>query len=166
MRTMSKPKRLSLGGTELPIDVDSMDRLPTGGTMQFDFTYRGILFAGQCMATEASATIKIVGDVGPMPYTAEAPAARVGLSHIIMHANGLLGRVFRLAGDRILVGGEATVTPVNATRLLAVVAGMLIPVSPYLDLAAVYFEPGGARLKAEWRVKPRPTGSRPALPAR
>lgn len=163
---MSKPKRLSLGGAELPIDIDSVDRLPTGGTTQFDFTYRGILFAGKCTATEESATIKIVGDVGPMPYTAEAPAARSGLSHIIMHANGLLGRVFRLAGDRILVGGEATVTPVNATRLLAVIARVLIPVSPYLDLAAVYYEPGGAGLRPEWRVKSRPAGVRPALPPR
>jgi hypothetical protein len=163
---MPKPNRLSLGGMELPIRIDAVDVLPPGGgTMQFDFTYRGIHFAAKCTEAEGTATIKLVGDVGPMPYTAEAPAARAGLSHIIVHANGLLGRVFRLAGERILVGGEATVeVPVNATGLLAVVARILIPMAPYLDLASVYFEPGGTRLKREWRVKSRPAGAQAALP--
>lgn len=162
---MPSAKRLSLGGVELPLDIDAVDALPLGGgTAKFDFVYRGIRFAAQCVEGDGAATLKVVGDIGRMPFSAEAPAARSGLSHIIMHANGLIRNTFRLAGERILVGGEASVaTPVTATALLAAVAGMLIPVSPYLDLAAVYFEPGGDRLKPEWRVRARPAGA-PALP--
>lgn len=169
---MPNSKRFFLGGIELPLDIDTVEALPaSGGVMEFDFSYRDVSFAAKCIETDGSAVITVVGNVGRLPYSAEAPAARSGLSHIIMHANGLLGRIFRLTGERIMLHGEAAVqTPVSATHLLSAIAGLLIPVSPYLDLAAVYFEPGGERLKPEWRIKsraapPGPPSSRPmALP--
>ncbi len=165
---MSNAKSLSIGGMTLPLDLDAVETLPMGGGgAQFDFHYRGIRFAGQCVESDGGATLKLAGDVGRLPFSAEAPAARSGLSFIIMHANGLLGRVFRLVDDRIVVGREVSVaTPVTATALVAAVATVLIPVAPYLDLAAVYFEPGGERLKPEWRVRARPAGAATLPPPR
>lgn len=151
---MPNTKRFNLGGTALPVDIDALEGLPTdGGVIQFDFGWRGYRFAARAEDLgDGSGSMKVAADVGRMPFSAEAPAARSGLSAVIMHANGLVGRVFRLDGERILLGSTLPVeAPMTATRLLAPLAKFLIPLNPYLDLISVYYEPGGEVLKREWR---------------
>lgn len=170
---MPDPKRLTLGGPALPLDIDSLEAaLPfDGGLIQFDFTFRGTRFAVRCEeghgtdGSPADARLRVVGDVGPMPFSAESPTARAGLSAIILHANGLLGRVFRLTeANRIVLGTETDLPlPVTATRLVTALARFLIPAAGYLDLVGVYVQPGGAALKPEWRRR-RPATPFKALP--
>ncbi|MGE5537565.1 MAG: hypothetical protein ACM33T_00235 [Solirubrobacterales bacterium] len=155
---MPDQKRFSLGGSVLPIDIDAIESLPaTGGVIVFDFTYRGIRFGVRCEETgEGTARLKAVGDVGRVPFSAEAPAARAGLSAIILHGNDLLGQTFRLVDGRILLGGERILAlPVTATRLVTALAEILIPAAPYLDLCDVYLAPDGS-LRPEWRRPARP----------
>lgn len=165
---MSTSTRLSLGDADLP-DIDALEALPsTGGVSVFDFTYRGIRFAARCEdAGEGKARLKLVGDIGPVPFSAEAPVARLGMSHIMMHANNLLGQRFKMA-DRLLFGAEADIaTPVTATTLVTGAVGVLVPAAPYFDLFAVYLEPG-IGIRPEWRRGAKPPAPRPALtgPAR
>lgn len=158
---MAPPDTLIIGGICLPLDLEQMESLPLhpGGVVQFDFVHRGIRF-GIRYGEEAGGThVRLVGDVGPMPFSAEAPAARAGLGQIIMAANDALGPVFRLVDGRILLGTEFTVeAPLTAIRLISGVARALIPAIPYLDLIAVYLRPpmdgpnpGRGGLRPEWR---------------
>ncbi|HSV28811.1 MAG TPA: hypothetical protein VLL76_04615 [Candidatus Omnitrophota bacterium] len=164
---MSNIQSLHLGGTDLP-DIEALEALPsTGGVSTFDFTYHGIRFAARAEDFgDGEARLKLVGDIGPVPFSAEAPVARLGMAHIMMHANNLLGQRFRMADGRLLFGAAAPLaTPVTATNLVTSAAGLLIPASPYFDLLAVYMEPG-VGIRPEWRRGRQPAPkSRPALTA-
>lgn len=158
---MSEATRLNLGGTLLPLDIEALEALPVtaGGTMQFDFCYRNIRFAARYQESDEGGMLKLVGDVGPLPFTAESPAARAGLGHIVVHANDLLGSMFRFADSRIVLSTKAEVAkPLTATNVISAVSSVLIPATPYLDLIAVYIRPplatarpGESALRPEWR---------------
>lgn len=161
---MSEAKKLNLGGIALPLDIEALEALPLapGGTIQFDFAYRYIRFAARYQHDEAGGTLKLVGDVAPLPFTAESPAARAGLGHIVVSANDVLGPTFRFADGRIVFGASAPVpAPITATHVISTVASLLIPARPYLDLIAVYVRPPLApapkhesALRPEWRRRP------------
>jgi hypothetical protein len=162
---MSTVERLTLGSADLP-DIDTLEALPSsGGVSVFDFTYRGIRFAARCEDTgEGKARLKLVGDLGPVPFSAEAPVARLGMAHIVMHANNLLGQRFKL-GERLLFGVETEIAvPVTATTLVTGAVGVLVPAAPYFDLFAVYMEPG-VGIRPEWRRGAKAPAPRPALSA-
>lgn len=166
---MSTSAQTSLGGTDQPLDIDALEALPsTGGVSVFDFVYRDIRFAARCEDKgDGTARLKLVGDIGPVPFSAEAPVARLGMAHIIMHANNLLGQRFRL-NDRLLFGVETQITtPVTATTLVTGAVGVLAPATPYFDLFTVYMEPG-IGVRPEWRRGGRAAAPRLALtgPAR
>ncbi|CAA7612828.1 hypothetical protein [Magnetospirillum sp. UT-4] len=157
---MSVPKHVVIGGICLPMDLESMETLPldAGGVSKFDFVYRGIHVAVRYQEEGEASHAKLVADVGPMPFTAESPAARSGLGQIMVSANDALGACFRLTpAGRILLGGDITVVrPVTATHLFSAVATFLARATPYLDLIAVFVSPplageaeGGA-LRPEW----------------
>lgn len=156
---MPDAQQLSLGGIALPLDFEALESLPVapGGAIQFDFAYRQVPFV--CRYDEASGTLRLAGDVGPLPFTAESPAARSGLGHIVVDANDLLGPTFRFSQGRILLSGATPVPkPLTATHVIAAAAAILIPATPYLDLISVYVrpplaphKPGESPLRPEWR---------------
>jgi hypothetical protein len=165
---MSKPSQITLGGKTFPIDLQGMaadagSPLSKGdGLVQFDFNFRSIRIAGRYVEAGGSAHLKIVGDVGPMPFSAESPAARAGLARIVEAATSAAGPLFRITHGRILLGAEQDIVPpVTATALVSAVAHVLIPVTPYLDLIALYVRPplephkkGEGALRPEWRRRP------------
>ncbi|HLO76134.1 MAG TPA: hypothetical protein VK196_06740 [Magnetospirillum sp.] len=169
---MALAKKFNLGGVTLPLDIDALETLPvpSGGIIQFDFTYRQIRFACRYQHDDAGGILRLAGDVGPLPFTAESPAARAGLGQIVLEANDVLGTTFRLSQSRILVAGAAPVAqPLTATNVVAAAATILVPVAPYLDLIATYIRPpmaparpGESALRPEWRRRPlpKPTGRR------
>jgi len=158
------------GGWALPIDPGSVLRDGSGkalpladGTTQFDFHYRDIRFVGRVEVDHGSVTLRVVGDVGPMPYSAESTQARAGLARICAVANDSLKRArLRVAQGRILLGTDiALETPPTATALVTAIVEFLLPAQPYLELIAVYVRPplaparaGETALQPEWR-KPR-----------
>lgn len=157
---MGEAKKVTLGGIALPLDIQGLETLPLppGGIIQFDFSYRHIRFACRYQDSDGG-ILRLAGDVGPLPYTAESPAARAGLGQIVVEANDLLGPTFRFSQGRILlIAGEPVARPLIATHVVAAAATILIPATPYLDLIAVYIRPplaparpGESALRPEWR---------------
>lgn len=172
---MADIKKLNMGGFALPLDIEGLETLPVpaGGIIQFDFSYRHIRFTCRYQHAEGGGTLRLAGDVGPLPYTAESPAARAGLAAIIADANDLLGATFRFSQGRILLaGGEPVAQPLTATHVVAAAATIVIPATPYLDLIAVYVRPplaparpGESALRREWRGKklPKPEKPKPTM---
>lgn len=167
---MAEPKKLTMGGIALPLDIDSLETLPIppGGVIQFDFTYRFIRFTCRYQNDEGGGTLRLAGDVGPLPFTAESPAARAGLGQIVIEANDLLGPTFRFSQGRILlVAGEPVHPPLTASHVIAAAATILIPAAPYLELISVYVRPplaparpGESALRPEWRGRALPKPAR------
>ena len=169
MASMSKAKTFTLGGKPLPADIhtvwteDSGQSLAVGdGITLYDFAFRDIRFAGRLEQADGCAHVKLVGDLGPMPYSAESPSARIGLARIVEAANAHLGDThFRISQGRILLGNDLEIpAPVDATRLVTAMAKFLVPTLPYLELIAIYMrpplaaaKPGESQLRTEWRRK-------------
>lgn len=162
---MSETKCLNLGGRPLPLSVEDLHGLPLspGSSMKFDFNFRFIRFAALVelpLGTD-HCVLKLAGDVGPLPYTAESPSARDGLKTIVNSANQSLGGRFKLAGGRVMLGGETQLDmALHATALVSAIAKMLIPAIPYLELIAHYVRPplaparrGESAVRPEWRKK-------------
>lgn len=145
----------------IPADLAAMEVLPlnSAGLFQCDFVYRDIHFAARYEGKDESGHMRLAGDVGPMPFSAESPAARAGLARIIVRANDHLGPVFRLVHGRVTMGGGRDLAgPVTPSDLMAAVAAILIPAVPYLDLMAMYVRPplaptkaGESAVRPEWR---------------
>ncbi|MBC7906313.1 MAG: hypothetical protein H7Y60_06135 [Rhodospirillaceae bacterium] len=160
---MSEATQLNLSGALVPLDIKALEALPVTaeGAIQFDFSYRDIRFAARYQENDSATggLLKLVGDVGPLPFTAESPAARVGLGYIMVHANDLLGSMFRFIDSRIVLSTKVEVArPVTATNVISAVSSVLIPAAAYLDLIAVYVRPplapaapGESALRPEWR---------------
>lgn len=163
----SPPKHVIVGGFCLPLDIESLEALPVdpGGVFKFDFTFHHIRFAIRYEEEQEHGSLRIVGDVGPMPFSAESPVARAGLAQIIGAANSVVKTQFKVTQGRIALGTELTINrPVTATKLIAAVAAALIPCTPYLDLIATYVRPpmmapakrGEPALRPEWRRRTLP----------
>lgn len=167
---MAEAKKCTLGGIALPLDIESLESLPipAGGIIQFDFTWRHIRFTCRYQEGTDGGTLRIAGDVGPLPFTAESPAARAGLNQIAADANDLLGPTFRFSQGRILlIAAEPVQRPLTATHVVAAAVAILIPVAPYLDLISVYIRPplaparpGESALRPEWRGRKLPKPER------
>lgn len=167
---MVAAKKVNLGGITLPLDIDGLETLPVspGGIIQFDFAWRHIRFVCCYQEGEDGGMLRLDGDVGPLPFTAESPAARAGLGQIVAAANDVLGSTFHLSQGRILLAaGEKVQRPLTATHVVAAASSILIPVLPYLDLIAVYIRPpmaparpGESALRPEWRRRALPKPQR------
>jgi hypothetical protein len=168
---MSKAKSFTLGGKALPLDMDSVlseaDAPPLSlgdGAISFDFGFRFVRFAGKIEEADGCAHLKLVGDLGPMPFSAESQSARAGLLRIVDAGNGLLGAGhFRNVQGRILLGGDLVLPmPVSAVGLVSEVTKFLVPALPYMELIALYIRPplapsrpGESAVRPEWRRKPK-----------
>lgn len=162
------------GNWTLPLDLGAVldgegsHALPVcGGVAKFDFGFRDIRFVGQVDPRPNGAHLKLVGDVGPMPFSAESLPARSGLARIVVAAVDVLGgHPLRVNQGRILAGYETDLgQPITATALVAAVSLFLVRLTPYLDLIAVYVRPplasarpGESPIRAAWRRAPGRTG--------
>jgi hypothetical protein len=164
---MPDSTRLSFGRRSLPLDIDaivddeamSLAQAP----IQFDFAYRGIRFACRCEQQDGGAMLKLVGDAGAMPFSAESSEARMAVQAIVEHANGTLaaapGPAIRLTHGRILLGTERLLPmPITAVSLVAAIARFVVPALPYLTLLAEVVrpplqpaKPGESALQPGWR---------------
>ncbi|EME68410.1 hypothetical protein H261_18662 [Paramagnetospirillum caucaseum] len=164
---MSKSNAFSVGGLSLPLDIDAVleeaeaPPLTLGSNpVAFDFGFRFVRFAARLEQVGGGVQLKLVGDMGPMPFSAESPAARSGLARIVDAGNAVLGAgTFRINQGRILLGGEAGVpTPVAAVGLVSAVTRFLAPAIPYMELISMYVRPplaparpGESAVQPQWR---------------
>lgn len=128
------------------------------GKSTFSFVYRSIPLSIVVHDAAPEATLEVVGDVGPMPFSAESALARAGLRAIVDTANERLGEIFRVVDNRIrLVGSLKVAHPVTSVRLVTALAQFLLPAKPYLETTEVFIEPaaggkdGLATLRPHWR---------------
>ncbi len=131
--------------------------------IQFDFVFADIRFACRCedgpSDGDGEAQLKVVGDAGALPFTAESPGGRAALAAIIAAGNDHLGPVFKVTQGRKLVGTECDLRrPVTATGLMSTVVAFVLPTRPYLDLIAEVVrppmqaaKPGENPLRPAWR---------------
>ncbi|MBI5163803.1 MAG: hypothetical protein HY985_07865 [Magnetospirillum sp.] len=163
---MPENKSVLIGGKPIPIDLNDLrvagvQALSTvDGPVHFDFAYRDVRVAGRYNESGGNtAVLKVVADLGPMPFTAESPHARTTLAQIVDHANALLGPILKVVQGRILLGSEVAIAaPASATQLVTAFARVLIPAVPYLDLVSLVVRPplaaarpGESALRPQWR---------------
>ncbi len=165
-------KHITLRGFTLPLDgvpLDVSDMIDQRGEamatamapIKFDFVYADIRVSCRCDQQDGGGShLRILGNAGVLPYTAESPSARAAIHAIVEAANQVLGPTFRLTNGHILMSGERTLPPpVNATALVSEVVRFLVPAKPYLSVIADVVRPpmapaeGGDTqpVRLEWR---------------
>ncbi len=121
----------------LAVDADgTVTRQAPPSLFVFRFTYLEIPFAARVSENGSDKNLNIEADLGPLPYTAEAPKLRKPLLALLdaLKAEGN----FRLSlslQKRIILEGEipmdAALTPVN---IIASLTTLLVHADPYLEL--------------------------------
>jgi hypothetical protein len=158
----ASPRTLTIGGQALPLDATD---IATGrdislSPVSFDFVYGDIKMRGRCVPDEDGATVRVTGNVGPLPFTAESPDARIAVQAIVDDANAVTGtEVFRVVNGHVMLATECRVAlPVSAVGLVSAVAAQLLPIRPYLALMAEVVRPplqaagpGESVLRPGWR---------------
>jgi hypothetical protein len=155
----SSSSNLILGEIKLPFDEGGGTEKIERRDFNFRFSYRQIPFAAQYRAERDPSKIDIVGDIGPMPFSAESALARIELQTVLDAANAHLGEIFRIIEGRIQIVGEAMVTPpVTAVGLITAITHFLLKRRPYLETIEVFLLPPGdvkasgeASLRPGWR---------------
>lgn len=156
---MQHSSNLILG--ELTIPFEEKDGVETIGRRDFNFrfSYRRIPFTAHFRTDGDASRIDVSGDVGPMPFSAESPLARIELQTVLDAANAHLGRAFLVQGGRIRLAGAAPVArPVGAVGLITALTLLLLKWRPYLETIEVFLLPpderrlaGEAALRPGWR---------------
>jgi len=162
---MSEPKLITIGGQSIPLDLDNLteDAYKLGTSLapvEFAFTYVGVRFACRSELIDSDAAVlRLAGDVGPLPFSAESRRGRAAIQAIVDEAGNTLGPLFKLTRGRIMVGGDRPLAaPITAAVLVTAVASFMLPIRPYLDILAEVVrppmqpaKPGESPLRPEWR---------------
>lgn len=156
---MDTSYRLVVGNQILPLDIHAVAADAAGnlleiswnGPIGFRFDYLGWEIAARLLE-DGPASLVLTANLGPMPFTAEARGERADLQAIVDAANASLGPRLEVTAERriVLTASGGVDVPLTAVSLIAAVARMLLPVTPYLELLAVFLRPAGGGGPA-WR---------------
>jgi len=138
---MTSPS-FKLGQRPFPIDAETIEEAVLAeGPINFDFLYRGITFQARYEEDEQAALLRLVAEVGIMPYSAQSAEARRNVAYILSEANDTLGPLLRVSrNSRILLGATLSLEqPVTAVSFLVACAQFLLPVSPYLECLSLTY---------------------------
>jgi len=162
---MAEAKKISLAGIQLPLDVNALEAVPAFSkrSVKFFFTYRHIRFAACFEDDGQHCHMKIVGDAGIMPFSAESPVARAHMTRILRAGGSRLGGALREVGGRIVVGRDIQMDrPITGVLVMTGLTRALLPLVPYLDLLSTYVRPpmepsraGERSIRPEWRPQRR-----------
>jgi hypothetical protein len=137
---------MSEAGESLPdlnlvlADADRrLTRLAPTPPINFRFQWQGIPFAARVVVTDDGATrLRLVGDLGPVPYSAENPRGRDRLMSLVQWRGAAKPCRFAM-GQRQhlnLLGDTDVAAPLTGTAIIAAAAKLLLQARPHLDLAA------------------------------
>jgi hypothetical protein len=103
--------------------------------ISFSFQYRGLPFAGE-LRDRASGQLRLVANLGKLPYTIEAPCARRLLRQLVIATHRLARGRFHISEDQdVLFVAEAQApAPYTPVRVIATVAVLVLAFKPYLEL--------------------------------
>jgi hypothetical protein len=102
----------------------------------FRFTWDGIDFAARIDATDAGARLRLVGDLGPVPFSVEGASARDRLLSLVRWGDAI-GECRFVIGRRHhlnLLGEAPIATPLNGTAIVTTATNFLLHARPYIDL--------------------------------
>ena len=132
------PQPLELGGIGAQAEEQHSPRDPTR-PLKFTFVCYGIPFAAEVDVGDQP-NLSLEGNLGALPYTAEAAAARVRILAVLAATRKLAAADFALGEDQTIRirGARELDQPLDATSIVTGVARILLPTKPYLDLIQDY----------------------------
>lgn len=116
----------------------SLTRLAPKAPVDFRFRWQGLGFVAGVREVEDGARLRLLGDLGPIPFSAEAPGERRTLLELISWSNA--DGKCRFIVDprqRLTLLGEAPVpTPLTGAGIVASAVQFLLQAQPYIVLAS------------------------------
>ncbi|MFC4351177.1 hypothetical protein ACFOW6_06420 [Fodinicurvata halophila] len=136
---------------ELPLQLHHVElsesgeirRRRKGADLTFSFVHRGMPFACECKTTD-DPVLKIVGELGKLPFTAESAKARRFLKHLAIATGGLSKGHFAIIDDQDVRLLAEVVPPQGLTpvSIIAALSAVLLEFKPFFDLAEEALAPG------------------------
>jgi hypothetical protein len=116
----------------------SLTRLVPEPPINFRFYWQGIPFAARVDNTEAGLRLRLVGDLGPVPFSVENAPGRDRLLSLVQwgDANGTCRFVVGRRHHLNLLGDARITAPLTGTAIIATATSFLLQARPYIDLAA------------------------------
>lgn len=101
----------------------------------FTFQYRGLPFAGE-LSDRASGRLRLVGNLGKLPYTIEAPFARRLLRQLVLATHRLARARFHISEEQdVLFIAEAQApAPHTPVSVIATTTVLMVTFKRYLEL--------------------------------
>ena len=132
----------------LPLELGSIE-LTREGVIQsrgddrpvtFSFNYHNYLFAGE-LADGQKGRLRLVGNLGKLPYTVESPEGRSFLRQLTAATAAMPHGRFIITDhqDVQLLAEETLPEPRTPVSFMATAAALLLEFKPFLDLANDFF---------------------------
>jgi hypothetical protein len=125
----------------LKIDADGkLVHQSVDGPVRFEFSFRDIAFTAQFEERDGAAQLRLVGDLGNLPFSAEGRIARHNILAIVKSANQVTGDSFHVTEQgRLLLRRAAMLeNPVTGSGLITGVISALHMINAYLDLVMMF----------------------------
>jgi hypothetical protein len=105
--------------------------------VNFRFSWREIPFTARIDEFGGSPRLRLMCDLGPVPYTAEDMSQRTALMGLIQSGDLGDGARYVMGGERRvnLIGDAAAPEELNGMTIIATVTAFLLKLRPYIDLA-------------------------------
>lgn len=115
----------------------SLTRLAPEPPINFQFKWQGIAFAARVDNTDAGLRLRLVGDLGPVPFSAENAPGRDRLLSLVQwaDADGACRFVVGRRQHLNLLGDARIAAPLTGTSIIATATNFLLQARPYIDLA-------------------------------
>ena len=138
----SPPKEESiiatLGGFELPLELDRNDLFGRGGPrpVAFRFSFREVPFSCAAERRDGRPILTLSGDFGSLPYTAEGPERRRAVQAVLAAARQRSDLDWQVTPQQQIVvrGGISLALPLTPVAMIAGAVTLLLRARPFLDL--------------------------------
>jgi len=124
----------------------SLSRLVPRLPVNFSFRWKDIGFAGRVIASADGPRLRLVGDLGPVPFSAESADQRHRLLSLVRWTDAAGTGHFAIGARHHLnlLGEAAVAEPLSGVAIVTAATCFLLHARPYLDLAEEQHQPGAA----------------------
>lgn len=117
----------------------TLRRVPPRNSMRLRFEHFGIPLSAMAWREPAGdGRVRVQGDLGPLPYSVEAPEARKRVLEVLYAARFLDEPLLVLSPKHtiVLCAETAIAEPVTPITVVAAIASLVVDAHPYLELIA------------------------------